>query len=135
VFHLSGCYAEDRAPENLVKPHPRENPRQHRRFAWRIYPVQLSIIEDRSLSVLPFRDEGRAGKGNKYVGLDCGSMGGMSDLSREQHAALLAEMLIKHLSGMGLDHYETEPDHYGWAWKVTATRVKQSEQPDPLNVG
>ena len=74
-------------------------------------------------------------KGTKYVGIDCVSMGGMSDLSGEQHAALLAEMLIKHLSGMGLDHHETKPDHYGWAWKVTAIRVKRNEQPDPLNLG
>ena len=54
-------------------------------------------------------------------------MAGMSDLSREQHAALLAEMLIRHLSGKGLDHYETEPDHYGWVWKVIAIRVERCE--------
>ena len=43
----------------------------------------------------------------------------MSDLSKEQHAALLAEMLIKQLSSMSVSEYESSPSHYGWDWKVT----------------
>jgi hypothetical protein len=62
----------------------------------------------------------------------CGSMAGMSNLSPEEHAALLAEMLIKQLSSMELSEYETEPSHYGWDWKVTATRIQRSDKPDPL---
>jgi len=54
----------------------------------------------------------------------------MSDLSKEQHAALLAEMLIKQLSSMSVSEYESSPSHYGWDWKVTATRIKKSDQLD-----
>jgi hypothetical protein len=57
-------------------------------------------------------------------------MAGMSDLSKEQHAALLAEMLIKQLSSMGVSEYESSPSHYGWDWKVTATCIKKSDQLD-----
>jgi hypothetical protein len=58
-------------------------------------------------------------------------MAGMKEPTREEHTALLAEMLIKHLMSMGPYSYESEPEHYGWAWKVTATRVRRSEKTNP----
>ena len=44
-------------------------------------------------------------------------------LTNEDHAAQLAEFLAKHIHMMGLDTYEAEPQHYGWHWKVTVTRL------------
>jgi hypothetical protein len=56
-------------------------------------------------------------------------MAGMSNISPEEHAAQLAEYLAKQVHSMGLNRYETDPEHYGWKWKVTVTRLERS---DPL---